>query len=296
MIRASAILAAAGQGRRFGGPGRASASKVEFEVAGKPVLLHAIDTLAARPEVAQILVAVDPDRFDEFADRWRDAIEDRGGTLVPGGRKDRWETVRLALAEVDASCTHVAVHDAARPAASQAMLDRVFAAAGRLDAVIPGLPVSDTLHRAEPDDDPAEASAEAQGTATDVADAILGLDPLDPSGVSPGGASGALERHRVVEPVDRAGLFAVQTPQVFERALLVNAYAELGDDPQGLTDDASVVLRAGGVVRIVAGDPTNLKLTRPGDAPLLEAILAARQTTDARDKVKELWADEEDRW
>lgn len=297
MIRVAAILPAAGRGQRFGGAGKASASKVEFELAGKAVLLHALDALMARPEVEQAVVAVDPSRFDEFADRWRDAVEARGGVLVRGGAKDRWETVRLALGAVGDGCTHVAVHDAARPAASQALLERVFAAAALHDAVIPGLPVSDTLKRAEVDEDSSGvASGSTFGGGRDLADDILGLDPLAGLAGEGGGQASPVKVQRVVESVGRDGLFAVQTPQVFERGLLLRAYAALGDEPEGVTDDASAVERLGEPVRIVPGDPTNLKLTRPEDAEVLEAILSARQTTDARDKVKELWADEEDRW
>jgi 2-C-methyl-D-erythritol 4-phosphate cytidylyltransferase len=64
-----------------------------------------------------------------------------------------------------------------------------------------------------------------------------------------------------------------QTPQVFARQLLMDAYA--GGCSEGATDDASVVERFGASVHVVPGDPTNVKVTRPEDLRLAELILRA---------------------
>jgi len=72
--------------------------------------------------------------------------------------------------------------------------------------------------------------------------------------------------------VCREGLYQAQTPQVFEKDLLREAYAREIDD---VTDDAQVVSAAGHPVTIVPGLATNIKITTPTDLTLAEAILHA---------------------
>jgi 2-C-methyl-D-erythritol 4-phosphate cytidylyltransferase len=76
---------------------------------------------------------------------------------------------------------------------------------------------------------------------------------------------------RVVETVDRTSLWAAQTPQVFRRQWLVDAYAQRGDF--NATDDAQLVERLGKPVTIVLGSSLNLKITSREDLKLAELIL-----------------------
>jgi 2-C-methyl-D-erythritol 4-phosphate cytidylyltransferase len=80
---------------------------------------------------------------------------------------------------------------------------------------------------------------------------------------------------RVVETVDRGGLVVVQTPQAF-RADRLRAAHDAGGDA---TDDAALVEAAGGTVVVVAGDPRNVKVTTVADLTVVEALLAASETT-----------------
>ena len=85
--------------------------------------------------------------------------------------------------------------------------------------------------------------------------------------------------HAITETVSRKGLYEAQTPQVFKRSLIQEAYANL---PDGLhpTDDAQVFEQAGHRVGVVEGDRRNLKITTGGDMTLAGAILKdfARQS------------------
>lgn len=74
----------------------------------------------------------------------------------------------------------------------------------------------------------------------------------------------------IAETVPRAGLWEAQTPQVFAPDLLRRAYEGPLED---VTDDAQLVEALGHPVRVVLGDPRNLKITSPGDLALAEAIL-----------------------
>ena len=72
---------------------------------------------------------------------------------------------------------------------------------------------------------------------------------------------------------DRASLFAVQTPQVFEASLIRAALQKALDDGAKLTDDCSAVERLGMKVVLTEGNVRNLKLTTPEDILTAEALL-----------------------
>jgi 2-C-methyl-D-erythritol 4-phosphate cytidylyltransferase len=75
---------------------------------------------------------------------------------------------------------------------------------------------------------------------------------------------------RIEQTVSRVGLWQAQTPQVFRRDLLLQAYAR---DVEGITDDAQAVEAIGQEVRVVPGDPRNLKITTPADLVMASALL-----------------------
>ena len=100
--------------------------------------------------------------------------------------------------------------------------------------------------------------------------------------VSAGGAGGAIPgvpvsdtikmvdgSQTVTRTLDRSSLVAVQTPQAFGAALLRRAHADGGD----ATDDAALVEALGATVRVVPGDPRNLKITTPADLGTAEHLL-----------------------
>ena len=77
----------------------------------------------------------------------------------------------------------------------------------------------------------------------------------------------------VKETVPRDGLWAIQTPQGFRAALLREAHRRAAADHVVGTDEAALVERLGAPVRLVAGLPGNLKITRPEDLPLARRVL-----------------------
>jgi 2-C-methyl-D-erythritol 4-phosphate cytidylyltransferase len=80
-------------------------------------------------------------------------------------------------------------------------------------------------------------------------------------------------RGKVVRTVDRANLYRVQTPQGFAYAVLDQALRRAGPKRPAATDEAALAERAGAEVRVVAGDPRNIKVTIPSDLKLAEAFL-----------------------
>jgi len=273
-MRVAVIIPAAGAGHRFG-----AGDKLAADFGGRPVLLKSIEPFTKRDEVDAIIVAGPPDDLDAFRDRYGPQIGFLGGTIVAGGRKERWETVRLALDAVPEECTHVAIHDGGRPLLDDDLVGRVFEAGRTRAAVIPGIPVRDTLKRCG---DELFETAERDGRV----DASLGLgeaggiDDLRGGGGGDGGDGGEpgpghqVPGRAVKETVSRQGLFRVQTPQLFEIDLLKRAYAQ--DDLDGATDDAMLIERLGEDVTMVEGDERNLKITTQSDLAIARSIAGVK--------------------
>ena len=265
----SVIITAAGSSRRFG-----EADKLAADFGGRPLLLRSIEPFTKRDEVHSIIVAGPPDDLDSFRDRYGAQLGFLGGTIVEGGRLERWETVRNALGAVSPETTHVAIHDGARPLVDETLIDRVIEAGRTNAAVIPGLPVRDTLKRCGEEIFEAavrDATVDAiLGLGDEAADALLEEDTAP----SPGHQVPA---RRVGETVPREGLFRVQTPQLFDIDLLRRAYAQ--EDLTGATDDAMLVERLGEPVVMVEGDERNLKVTTPGDLEIAKALAGLRSET-----------------
>jgi 2-C-methyl-D-erythritol 4-phosphate cytidylyltransferase len=84
------------------------------------------------------------------------------------------------------------------------------------------------------------------------------------------------EEQLVVRTLDRSRLWAVQTPQVFRRAVLERALSLRYEEVANATDEAALVERHGGRVRVVAAPRENLKVTTPLDLFVAEQLLVAR--------------------
>ena len=85
---------------------------------------------------------------------------------------------------------------------------------------------------------------------------------------------------RVTQTVPRIGLWQAQTPQVFRKDWLVEAYAKRAGSGKDVTDDAQLVEAAGHPVRVVPGSPFNLKVTSGEDLKIASQFLKLREAED----------------
>lgn len=76
--------------------------------------------------------------------------------------------------------------------------------------------------------------------------------------------------------IDRQNVFAMQTPQIFRRASLLEAYERISGNSLIVTDEVSAIEHAGGTIVIVPAQDHNLKITYTGDLPIAEFILKQR--------------------
>jgi 2-C-methyl-D-erythritol 4-phosphate cytidylyltransferase len=231
-VTVAAVVPAAGRGERLG-PGTPKALR---PLGGVPMLVHAVRALARARTVDLVVVAAPPTGVALVEAELRDRIVGAEVLVVAGG-ETRQASVRLALDALPAGVDVVLVHDAARPLVPPELVDAVSSAVrAGADAVVPGVPVADTVKRVD-----------------------------DAAGV--------------VETLDRSVLRAIQTPQGFRRQVLEAAHASAGD--ADATDDAGLVERAGGAVRVVPGAEEAFKVTRPLDLVLAESVLARRRADGA---------------
>ena len=149
MPRYYALVPAAGSGSRFG----AATPKQYLEIAGRPLIHHALAPLAAHPEIDRVWVVLSPD--DSFWARHDcQALGAKVETFYCGGAT-RAESVRNGLAAAETALADddwVLVHDAARPCLTQRLLDDLIGGVGK-DAVggLLATPLADTLKRADAD-------------------------------------------------------------------------------------------------------------------------------------------------
>jgi 2-C-methyl-D-erythritol 4-phosphate cytidylyltransferase len=101
-------------------------------------------------------------------------------------------------------------------------------------------------------------------------------------------------QHVIQGTMPRQGLWLAQTPQVFRRDWLEEAYKNRAKAGQEITDDAQLVEAAGHKVHVVEGPPSNIKITSKGDVALAEAVLKSRPKPKAAGPIhpfaeEEMW-------
>jgi 2-C-methyl-D-erythritol 4-phosphate cytidylyltransferase len=111
------------------------------------MLMHAVRALARARSVELVVVAAPPDEVADVVALLRDRVQGAEVQVVAGGAT-RQASVVAALAGLPATIDVVLVHDAARPLVPSDLVDAVAAAVrDGADAVVPGLPVADTVKR-----------------------------------------------------------------------------------------------------------------------------------------------------
>lgn len=142
MAQVAVIIPAAGAGKRFGG----SVKKPFALLDSRPVFIRVIELFINRDDVCQTILTVSPDDYDVVKDKYAANIMIMGIKLVKGGT-ERFESVRLALNEVDPAAELVCVHDAVRPCVLESWIDKVFQEAGKSGAAILAAPLTGTIKR-----------------------------------------------------------------------------------------------------------------------------------------------------
>ncbi len=236
-----AIVPAAGKGLRAG----ASVPKQFRSLAGKAVLEWTVERLLEVPEVCGVIVAMPPEGFGPSAGSdigagARSRLHLLGATDRPViqvlGGATRQESVRRGLAVLPTGVSWVVVHDASRPCFSRELFNRVLDAALAHKAAVPALKPTNTV-----------------------------------KSIRRGEAEGSLF---VQSTLDREALAEVQTPQIFDAALLRSAHDAALERGADGTDDSMLVEALGHPVAVVPGERQNLKITYREDLERAERTIA----------------------
>jgi 2-C-methyl-D-erythritol 4-phosphate cytidylyltransferase/2-C-methyl-D-erythritol 2,4-cyclodiphosphate synthase len=210
--------------------------KQYLNCAGRPLIVHTIEALAASFLFQAIMVVIHADDRALYEQAIGHLTASAAKALGPPaiGGASRQQSVLAGLeALVAAEPDIVLIHDAARPFPSADLVARAIEAAERRGAAAPGTAMSDTIKQVD---------AEGQ---------VLATPP-------------------------RSTLRAVQTPQAFRFPLILGAHRRAASAGVGdLTDDVAVAEWAGAPAYVFEGDPANVKVTTMQDLAAVEARLTA---------------------
>ena len=139
------VVVAAGRGERAGSA--VEGPKQYRGIGGAPVLRRTMDAIAESNIFGRTVIAIHPDDEDLMADAM--AGYDAPYTWVHGGHSRQESTLMALEALSDAPPAYVMIHDGVRPFTGPEMLQRIAAAVTPTNGVLPALPVTDTLKRAQ---------------------------------------------------------------------------------------------------------------------------------------------------
>ena len=226
------LIVAGGRGVRLG----ADRPKQYLTCAGRPLIVHTLQALAASFPFSAVTVVIRPDDrvlYGQAVAHLAASVAAAIGPPAIGGATRQQSVLAGLEALAAADLDIVLIHDAVRPFPSGALVVRAIEAAERHGAAAPGTAISDTVKQVDVDG-------------------------------------------RVLATPPRSALRAVQTPQAFRFPLILAAHrraaaAGVGD----LTDDVAVAEWAGAPAYVFEGDPANVKVTTMQDLEAADARLNA---------------------
>lgn len=236
------IIVAGGKGLRMG----SDIPKQFLPIGGRPVLMRTVERFREYSKDIQVILVLPKAQQDYWYQLCEEYYFDEEYMLANGG-ETRFHSVQngLALIPDDAEGV-VGVHDGVRPFPSIEVIRCCYDTARKAKAVIPVIPVVETLRHIY--------SSGQQQTNTD--------SPKE---------SAVVRCNNISVTVPRDEYRLVQTPQCFDIQLLKAANQQPYDD--GFTDDASVVESYGHPITFVEGNRENIKITTPYDLKIAEVLV-----------------------
>jgi 2-C-methyl-D-erythritol 4-phosphate cytidylyltransferase len=227
------VLLAGGSGARMGGQ---VSDKILAPLAGASAFAHVLRAFVASGVARHAVIAY---RDADQRRALESILATEGSPDLPvawvQGGKRRQDSVWNALQALDGATTHVFIHDCARPLIQPDQLRTLLEMVCADGAVCLARKVTDTIKRV----------------------------PADHPDL----------RHMRLQDVRREGLWAMETPQAFDRQLIVDAYRLTQETGEDVTDDAAVVEAFGHPVSLLANNRPNLKITLPTDLDIIQVLL-----------------------
>lgn len=206
-----------------------------IEINSQALIIYCLKTLDKHPRIKDIILVVNSKNLKYIGKKIKQYRIRKIRNLVLGGKR-RTDSVFCGLRAISPHTDLVLIHDAARPFIAKKFVSSVIKEAARCGAAVLGVPVKATIKEVR---------------------------------------SPQLRTHGkfVKRTLNRNNFWEVQTPQVFKRDLILQAYDKFKD--REVTDDASLVEKLGHKVSLVRSSYSNIKITTPEDLILAEAIGAS---------------------
>jgi 2-C-methyl-D-erythritol 4-phosphate cytidylyltransferase len=202
---------------------------------GRPLIVWSLKVLEAVEEISEIIPVLKSEDM-EIGQR---LLEEEGFPKIrriAAGGKERQDSVYNGLKQIEDKKSIVLIHDGVRPLISPRLVEDLIKQ------------MSDAIRKKEKCD---------------------GIIP----GVPVKDTIKETEDGFVRKTLKRGSLWAVQTPQAFPCKKILKAYEEAAKEGYYATDDAALIERYGGTVKVIMGSYANIKITTPEDLYIAEALL-----------------------
>ena len=237
-------MPAAGLGKRFG-PGT---NKPFQSLSGKPIIVWSLEILEAVVDIAEIIPVLKNEDMEHGAKVFEANSLSKIKKIAPGGR-ERQDSVYNGLKLIEDKNCIVLIHDGVRPLIDRDLIERTIKELKDCDGVVTGVPLKDTIKE------------------------VQSLRPELRPRVSEFGVQSEII---IKKTLNRNILWAIQTPQVFPYNSLFTAYEKAMKEGFYSTDDAALVERYGGRIKVVMGSYKNIKITTPEDLAIAEFLLSRK--------------------
>jgi len=239
--KVKAIVPAAGLGRRFG-PG----ANKPFEILdGKPLIVWSLETLGSVEEIEEIIPVLREADREKALEIFEQYELSKIKKIAPGG-KERQDSVYNGLKLIEGQDCIVLIHDGARPFIQKNLIEKA---------------IRELLIAHSP-----PVTKGGKGRLKGYDGVILGVPVKD--------TIKEAEGEIIKKTLKRDSLWAIQTPQVFHYRTIFSAYEKATKEGFYPTDDAALVEKYGGKIRVIMGSYRNIKITTPEDLIAAEYFLS----------------------
>lgn len=243
--RIVAIVPAAGLGKRFG-PGT---NKPFQMLGGKLLIVWSLKTLQSINEIQEIIPVLKAQDVEYGQKIFKNHRLSKIKKLAAGG-KERQDSVYNGLKLIDDKDCVVLIHDGVRPLIEKDLIEKAIK-----ELLQPVTPVKGSKAGFKGFDG-----------------VIFGVPVKDTIKEAEDGI--------IKKTLKRSSLWAIQTPQFFHYKKIVQAYEKAMKEQFYATDDAAIIERYGGKIKVVMGSYRNIKITTPEDLEIAEFLVSKKYKPD----------------
>jgi 2-C-methyl-D-erythritol 4-phosphate cytidylyltransferase len=242
-VRVIAIVPAAGLGKRFG----FGTNKPFQSLGGKPIIVWSLEILEAVVDIVEIIPVLKNEDMEHGMKIFEEYGYSKIKRVAPGG-EERQDSVFNGLRLIEDKKCIVLIHDGVRPLIEKDLIEKAIK-----ELLISSAPLL-------------EKGGEEGFSGFD--GIVLGVPLKDTIKVAEDGI--------IKKTLRRDSLWAIQTPQVFPFRNIFSAYERSMKEGFYSTDDAAIIERYGGKIKILMGSYRNIKITTPEDLSIAESLLSRR--------------------